>query len=143
MTIYILPKKENEASIFKKELKFMDFYYVTFRYLNTTPLNREEQTPVAMRIHNFVFPMQEAILNYDLKKRKQDVDVYESINKGLKETVRRAKISLGILKENNALFIGYWSYLVNVYREDAKLLGDKALERCIDNFESYVQTMKP
>lgn len=143
MAIYILPKKENEASLFKKELKFMDFYYVTFRYLNTTKLNREEQTPVAMRIHNFVMSMEELILQYDLKKRKQSPAVYETIDTGLKETVRRAKISLGRIKENNPLFIGYWNYLVNVYREDAKLLGDKALERCIDNFETYVQTMKP
>ncbi len=140
---YTPPKKENEASIFKKELKFMDFHHVTFRYLDSTSLERDKRRPVAVRIHSYVYPMQEVIEQYNLKRKKQDPEVYTAIESGLKEAVRRAKISLGRTKDKNKFFIGYWNYLVNVYREDAKLLGDTALEKCIDNFESYVKTMKP
>ena len=143
MTPYTPTKKENETSLFKKELKFMDFHHVTFRYLNTTPLKGEEKTSLAVRIHDYVFPMQEALSNYDFKKTKQNPDTYQKIEAGLKEAVRRAKISLAIKENNNELFIGYWKYLANVYREDAELLQDENLNTCINSFEAYVQTMKP
>ncbi|MCC6837240.1 MAG: hypothetical protein IT234_01765 [Bacteroidia bacterium] len=143
MTPYTPPKKENETSLFKKELKFMDFHHVTFRYLNTTPLKGEEKTSLAVRIHDYVFPMQEALSNYHFKKTKQHPDTYLKIESGLKEAVRRAKISLAVKENNNELFIGYWKYLADVYREDATLLRDETLNDCINNFEAYVQTMKP
>ena len=143
MNPYTPIKKATETSLFKKELKFMDFYKVTFHYIETTHLEGEKRTALAIRIHSFVFPMQEAILNYDLKRKQQKSEVYTTIEKGLIEAVRRAKISLGRSKDNNKLFIDYWKYLVNIYHEDAQLLKDAELEMCIKNFEDYVNTMKP
>lgn len=137
-----LLKKENEASLFKKELKFMDFHHVTFRYLLTTPLKGETRTSLAVRIHDYVLPMQVAISKYELKKGKQKPETYNTIESGLKEAVRRAKMSLAVTDNNNELFIGYWKYLATVYREDAHILKDAALENCIQNFEEYVLTMK-
>ena len=143
MNTYTPQKKDNETRLFKKDLKFMDFHHVTFSYIETTILKGEKRTPLAIRIHCFVFPMQEAIENYNYKRKKQTPEVYVIIEKGLIEAVRRAKISLGRIKENNKLFIGYWNYLANVYHEDALLLKDTELERCIQHFKEYVQTMKP
>ena len=143
MNPYTPLKKDNETSLFKTDLKFMDFYHVTCRYLETTNLTGEKRTPLAIRIHSFVFPMQEAIENYNYKLKKQPPEVYAIIEKGLLEAVRRAKISLARIKDNNKLFIGYWHYLANVYCEDALLLKDAELETCIQKFKDYVQTMKP
>jgi len=142
MSPYTPIKKENANSLFKKDLKFMDFHHVTFRYLNTTSLKGQAKTSLAVRIHDYVFPMQEAVMQYQLKKSKQSPQTYAAIESGLKEAVRRAKISLALKDNNNKLFIGYWKYVANVYREDAVLLKDSALENCIQNFEQYVQTMK-
>lgn len=137
-----LLKKNNEVSLFKHDLKFMDFHNVTFRYLSTTPLKGEKRTSLAVRIHNYSFPMQEAISQYEFKKKKQTPETYHIIEAGLKEVLRRAKISLALNNNQNILFIGYWKYFVTVLREDSHLLKDTDLENCVSQFEKNVLTMK-
>jgi hypothetical protein len=137
-----LVKKDNEVALFKHDLKFMDFHNVTFRYLLTTPLKGEKRTSLAVRIHDYVFPMQQAISHYEFKKKKQAPETYHTIESGLKETLRRAKISIALNNNQNKLFIGYWKYLVGVLREDSHLLKDTELENCVSQFEKNVSTMK-
>ena len=142
MATNMAKNKQNETLLFKPDLKFMDFHHQTFSYLNTIKLNEKSKTGLAIRIHDYVFPMQEAILMYSHNKIKQVPKTYQVIESGLKETLRRVKISLALNNNQSKLFIGYWKFLVNVFRMDAIQLKDEQLQMIIDGFEKNVSLLK-
>lgn len=128
--------------LFKHDLKFMDFHQLTFCYLDTTPLKGESKISLAVRIHDYVSPMQDAILNYGFSKTKQAPKTYEVIESGMKETLRRAKISLALNDNQSKFFIGYWKFLAGILHEDANRLKDEQLQGAIRKFEQNVLSLK-
>lgn len=128
--------------LFKADLKFMDFHRITSRYLHTTSLNEKSKTELAIRIHNFVFPVQQTIIKYKLGKAKQNPKTYHEIETDLKETLRRAKISLALSNKHSKLFVGYWKFLADVLKEDAAHLKDEQLKNTMKEFEKYTLTLQ-
>lgn len=128
--------------LFKPDLKFMDFHRITSRYVNTTSLNEKSKTELAIRIHDYVFPVQEAISKYALDKTKQNPTTYNEIETGLKETLRRVKISLALNDKQSKLFVGYWKFLADVLQQDATLLKDEHLQSTMQEFEKNTLTLE-
>ena len=128
--------------LFKPDLKFMDFHRITSRYVSTTTLNEKSKKDLMIRIHDYVFPVQEAIKKYPLGKVKQKPKTYNEIETGLKETLRRVKISLALNNKNSKLFVGYWKFLADVLQEDAALLKDEQLQSTMKEFEKNALTLK-
>ena len=127
--------------LFKPDLKFIDFYNLTARYLKTVSLNDKSKTELAIRIHDYSFPIHQTVLKYKLGK-KQNPKIYTEIETGLKETLRRVKISLALNNKHSKLFVGYWKFLADVLQEDAAHLKDEHLQNNIREFEKNTLTLK-
>lgn len=133
---------KNGLRLFKPELKFMDIWFVTNDYLQTTKLNEETKKEVMIRIHNFSIQLRDTIELYPSKNKKVNQKVYQQIELGLKESVRRAKISMALNKVHNRTFALYWKYLATVLKQDAGLLKDEYLKNAVQTFEKSVSTIK-
>ena len=133
--------QQREPRLFKPELKFMDFWHVTNDYLKTTSLNEQTKKEVMIRIHNFSIHLNETIALYPTGKKKINQRTYDTITAGLKESVRRAKISLALNHSFKKPFIAYWKYLSGVLVSDATLINDENLLNTVYHFEYFVSTI--
>lgn len=129
---------KNGLRLFKPELKFMDIWFVTNDYIQTTKLNEETKKEVMIRIHNFSIQLRDTFELYPSKNKK----VYKQIELGLKESVRRAKISVALNKAHNKTFVFYWRYLATVLKQDAILLKDEHLQNAVQVFEKCVRAIE-
>lgn len=134
--------KENTPLLFKPQLKFMDLWNVTDAYLNTIRLGEKTKRDIMIRIHDFSFHLHSTIKLYPTEGKKPSPKIYDEIAAGLKETLRRAKISLAHNKEFGKIFIAYWKYLCGVLKQDALLLKDENLQSILLDFEQNISTMK-
>lgn len=135
-------RPENGVRLFKPELKFMDFWYVTNDYLKTTTLSEKTKKEMMIRIHDFSIQLRETFDLYLNENKKSNQKIYDEITAGLKESVRRAKISMARNKAENKTFAGYWKFLANVLKEDSVLLKDESLQNAIHTFEQNVNTIE-
>jgi hypothetical protein len=134
--------QENTTLLFKPDLKFMDFWHVTNDYLNTTSLGKETKSEIMIRIHDFSLQLNHTIGLYPTGNKKASGKTYDDIAAGLKETLRRAKISLARNQTYGKVFIAYWKYLCDVLKQDALLLKDEKLQDILSDFEQNISTMK-
>jgi hypothetical protein len=120
----------------------MDFWHVTNDFLNTTSLNEKTKKEMMNRIHTFSIQLNDTITLYPIGTEKVNQKTYDAITIGLKESVRRAKISLAHNKKHSKPFTGYWKFLADVLKEDAQVLKDEHLQNAIQIFETSVSTIK-
>lgn len=131
-----------QPRLFKSELKFMDFWHVTNDYLKTTLLDEEVKKELMIRINDYSIQMHNTIALYPMKNKKANKETYDAITSGLKESVRRAKISMALNQSHLEPFGAYWKFLVGILKNDTALLKDEHLQNAITHFENSVNTIK-
>jgi len=132
----------SQPRLFKPDLKFMDWWHVSNDYLTTTELNQEDKKEVMMRIHDFALHLQNTITLYPLTKKEKDTHTYESIESGLKESIRRAKISMARNSRFNNVFAGYWKFLATVLQNESIILNDEKLKNVFINFDKTTDALQ-
>jgi len=131
-----------QPRLFKQDLKFMDWWHVTNDYLKTTSLTQDEKKEVMIRIHDFSLHLQNTILHYSAEIKQHNMQTYESIESGLKETLRRAKISMARNHRFNNVFAGYWKFLAEVLKNESEILNDDKLKTVFLNFDKTVDALQ-
>jgi hypothetical protein len=135
-------QEKKTTLLFKPDVKFMDLWNVTNDYLNTTSLGEKTKKEIMIRIHDFSFQLHSTIELYPTGDKKASAKTYDEIAAGLKETVRRAKISLALNQTFGKIFAAYWKFLSDVLKQDALLLKDEKLQNILLEFERNINTMK-
>jgi hypothetical protein len=133
---------QNSTRLFKKGLKFMDFWHVTNDYLKTIDLNDKERKEIMIRVHGFSIHLHGTIAFYPIGNKNIKQKTYTTIENGLRESLRRAKISLSLNKKSGKVFGAYWLFLAKVLLEDARILKDVELENVIRNFETAAKAIQ-
>lgn len=131
-----------QLRLFKPNLKFMDWWHVSNNYLKTTSLNQEEKKEVMIRLNDFSLHLHNTISLYPLENNQHSAEIYKLIESGLKEALRRAKISMTKNNRFNSIFAGYWKFLANVLKNESITLNDNKLKEVFLNFDSTVDSLK-
>ncbi len=132
---------KKEPRLFKRDLKFMDIYYVTDDFVREKSLDKKTRHEVMVRIHDFSIHLADTFSLYTASKKPTE-KTYHQIETGLKEVVRRAKISLALNKKHVKYFVDYWPSLAGVLQRDAHLLKDQRLQGIIEGFEKRTHEIK-
>lgn len=138
---YTYEIREDKPKLFKKDVKLMDINIVTHLFLMPKKLERPIQHEIMVRINNNTFSLGQTLHLYS-KRKAIGKATYGKIAQGLKETLRRVRISLALDKNYNGYVVEYWPYVASVLKKDAELIKDERLYNIASEFEKYALALK-
>jgi hypothetical protein len=123
-------------------IKYADFLNQTNAYLNSLYLSEKHETELQHRINALCGPLCDTLIYYEHDKDSQSQKTYRSIELGLKEVLRRVRISLAVNKKHSKDYIGFWKYVSTVCMKDAAILRDLYLLSLFERFHKAAQSLK-
>ena len=130
--------KNSNCKLMIPGIKYTDFMNQSTSYLAALKMTSKAREELTHRINSSGKMLTDTLSNYAHGKARQSPKAYAAIEAGLKELLRRIRISIGVNKKQSKEYIGFWKHLSKVCLADAAALRDLYL---ISQFESFSQSV--
>ncbi|MCC6371180.1 MAG: hypothetical protein IT236_09270 [Bacteroidia bacterium] len=132
----------NNCTLIVPQIKYVDYMNQTTAYLAKVKLSEKAKVEITHRINSLGKSFTDTLAHYAHGKPKQSPKAYAAIESGIKEILRRIRISLAVNKKHSKEYIGFWKHLSELCLEDAALLRDLYLLSVFESFHESTHKLK-